>query len=119
MLWVNLAGLLSIVLIVYWFWLSRPRSKKVTTGTAIEILVENGVYTPARITVGVGHPVTLRFIRKDVSPCAEQVIFHGLGKSETLEVGRPNEITLQVAQAGEYRFTCQMQMYQGTLVVTP
>ena len=116
MLWINIAGLLLIAVIVYWFWLSKPRAQISSGRDAIEIVVEKGVYTPSRLMVKVGTPVTLRFLRRDPSPCAEQVIFHDLGISETLAVGQPKEITIILDRAGEYRFTCQMQMYVGTLV---
>ena len=64
-----------------------------------------------------GKPLTLRFDRRDPSPCAEQVVFHGLDVSEFLETGRITTITLNDLAPGEYRFTCQMQMYQGRLLV--
>ena len=33
------------------------------------------------------------------------------------ELGQPVELTITPKAAGEYAFTCQMQMYRGTLVV--
>ncbi len=108
---INLAGLILIGLIVWWFWRSRPPA----TG-ATEILVENGVYTPARIETPVGKPVTLRFLRKDPSPCAERVLFDGLGVSAELPLGKPVTLTVTPDKPGEYEFTCQMRMYRGTLV---
>jgi len=82
----------------------------------VEVRVDQGVYTPARIEVPVGRPVSLRFLRLDPSPCAEEVIFHGLGLSATLPVGRTKDVTVTVPAPGEYEFTCQMQMYRGHLV---
>lgn len=113
---VNLAGLALIGLIVWWFWLSRPKTQR-AAGGVIDILVEGGVYTPARIEVTAGKPVILRFLRKDPSPCAEKVLFDELGLAADLPVGQPVELTLTPTEAGEYAFTCQMQMYRGTLVV--
>ncbi len=113
---VNLAGLALIGLIVWWFWLSKPKPQRATSGV-IDVIVEGGVYTPARIEVAAGRPVTLRFLRKDPSPCAEKVLFDALGVSADLPVGQPVELTLSPQEPGEYAFTCQMQMYRGTLVV--
>ncbi len=62
---VNLGGLLLIGLIIGWFWWYRPKALRAMGIQAIEITVANGVYTPARIEVPTGKPVTLRFIRKD------------------------------------------------------
>jgi len=116
-LWiVNLAGLVLIGLIVWWFWLSQPKAQRATSDV-IDIVVDGGVYTPGRIEVPAGKPVKLRFLRKDPSPCAEKVLFDDLGIAADLPIGQPVEVTVTAKQAGEYAFTCQMQMYRGTLVV--
>lgn len=114
---VNLAALLLLGFIIGWFWLSKPRAKQVATGEPIEIIVDDGVYTPARIKVPVGKPVTLRFIRQDASPCAEKVLFDDFGISAELPIGKPHDLTLTPKQRGEFEFTCQMRMYRGKLVV--
>jgi plastocyanin domain-containing protein len=116
-LWiVNLAGLLLAAAIVWWFWLSAPRARRAAAGGVIDVLVDGGVYTPARIEVTAGQPVTLRFLRKDPSPCAEKVLFDDLDASADLPVDRQVELTVTPPRAGEYAFTCQMKMYRGTLV---
>ena len=112
---VNLAGLVLIGLIVWWFWLSKPKAQRATSGV-IDVMVEGGVYAPARIEVAAGQPVTLRFLRKDPSPCAEKVLFDELGIAADLPIGQPVELTITPGKAGEYAFTCQMQMYRGMLV---
>jgi plastocyanin domain-containing protein len=113
---VNLVGLVLIGLIVWWFWLSKPRAQRAASGV-IDVIVDGGVYTPARIEAAAGQPLHLRFLRKDPSPCAEKVLFDDLGIAADLPVGQPVEITVTPKQAGEYAFTCQMRMYRGTLVV--
>jgi plastocyanin domain-containing protein len=112
---VNVVGLVLIGLIVWWFWLSSPRAQRATSAV-IDVSVDGGVYTPARIEVAAGQPITLRFLRKDPNPCAEKVLFDELGVAADLPVGEPVELTLTPPTAGEYAFTCQMQMYRGTLV---
>jgi len=113
---VNIAGILVIGLIVWWFWFSIPKALQAASGV-IDVLVEGGVYTPARIEVAAGQPVRLRFLRKDPSPCAEKVLFDDLGIAADLPIGQPVELTISPKASGEYAFTCQMQMYRGTLVV--
>ncbi len=113
---INLAGFILIGLIVWWFWLYRSPAQRAAGTQPIEITVADGVYTPARIEVPVGKPVTLRFLRKDPSPCAEKVLFDELGVSADLPIGATVDITITPKQAGEYAFTCQMQMYRGMLV---
>jgi len=115
---VNAAGIALMGFIAWWFWLSRPAGARATGQQVIDITVADGVYEPGWIEIKKGESVTLRFHREDPSPCAEQVIFHGLGISEQLPVGRPKTIRVTPKAPGTYRFTCQMQMYQGKLTVT-
>ena len=114
---INLAGLVLIGMIVWWFWLSKPKLQRVAGSEPIEIVVDNGVYTPGRIEVPLGERVTLRFIRKDASPCAEKVLFDDFDVSSDLPVGRPYDISFIPDKPGEHAFTCQMRMYRGSLVV--
>lgn len=116
MLLVNLAGLALIALIVWWFWLYRP-AEAALADEAVEITVENGVYQPARLRVAPQTAVTLRFLRKDESPCAETVIFPDLDISTSLPVGKPTTVQLPPLEPGEYAFHCQMQMYRGVVKV--
>lgn len=113
---VNAAGLVAIGFIVWWFWWSRPVAHRADTAP-INITVKDGVYTPARIEVAAGRPVTLRFLRDDPSPCAAKVIFAELGISADLPVGQQVEVRIDPPPPGEYEFTCQMQMYRGRLTV--
>ncbi|EKF75490.1 hypothetical protein A11A3_03999 [Alcanivorax hongdengensis A-11-3] len=118
MTWIiNLAGLLLMALIVWWFWLARREPGQRSEDGEFHIRVADGVYDPATLHARVGQPLTLWFHRQDPSPCAEQVIFQGLDVSAFLAVGEPTAVRLTPGQAGRYRFTCQMQMYQGTLIV--
>lgn len=114
---VNLSGLVLIVLIIFWFWVIKPKTLQAVNKRPIEIVVDNGVYTPARIEVPAGQSVTLRFLRKDPSPCAEKVIISDFDISADLPVDKPQDVTFTPEAPGEYDFTCQMQMYRGTLVV--
>lgn len=113
---VNIGGVVLIAGIVWWFWMKKPATTQQAEGP-IEIVVDNGVYTPSRIQVPKQKPVTLRFVRKDPSPCAQKVIFDQLNKAVDLTVDEPTEVTLTPPDSGEYSFTCEMQMYRGTLVV--
>lgn len=116
MMIVNLIGISLIGLIVWWFWIKKPESLKVSSNK-IEVVVENGVYSPSRIEVKLGQVVKLSFLRKDPSPCAEKVVFDELGLSFDLPMNKPVLVNFQPEQAGEYAFTCQMKMYVGSLIV--
>ena len=116
MMIINILGLLLIGLIVWWFWMYKPREITVSEG-AITVLVEDGTYQPSRIKLAAGQPATIRFMRKDASPCAGTVIFSDFDISEELPLNQFKSIVLPVMENGEYAFNCQMQMYRGTLLV--
>jgi len=118
---INLAGVALIALIVWWFWLYRPEELPAnlapTDSGELSILVENGVYLPARIQLLAGKAITLKFLRKDPSPCAEMVLFNGLNVSQELPLDQLTDVVLPALAPGHYPFTCQMQMYRGELVI--
>lgn len=113
---VNLLGLLLIGFIVWWFWLARPK-QVAASAAAVEVVVDNGVYTPAAIEVTKGETIKLNFKRLDPSPCAEQVIFPRLGVSAELPLNLTRSVVVTPHSAGEFEFTCQMGMYRGKLLV--
>ncbi len=118
LLLLDLIGFIAIGLIVWWFWLYKPRAMKGAAGQSIDIVVDQGVYTPSRIEVPAGEPVSLRFLRKDPGPCAEKVIFDGLAITQDLELNKKTTVKIPPQRPGEFAFTCQMQMYRGSLIVT-
>lgn len=116
---VNLIGLLLIAATLWWFWLGpkRRRAEAVSASEKLQILVKDGVYEPDRIRLPAGEPATLHFRREDPTPCAEWVLFPDLEVSAELVVHRDTAVKIPAAEPGEYPFTCQMQMYRGTLVI--
>ena len=113
---INLLGISLIAMIVWWFWLYKPRSARIQAGH-IQILVANGVYQPAHIQLTANQSVTLEFVRKDASPCAATVVFPTLQLSEELRLNEVTRVQLPPLQPGSYIFHCQMQMYRGELHV--
>jgi len=114
---INVSGLLLIAFIVWWFWIPKKMPAVKTETGIIEITVENGIYTPAHIQLKAGEPVTLRFLRKDSTPCASMVIFDELEISEELPLNAPKDIAIKPKTAGKIHFACQMKMYRGDLTV--
>ncbi|KPJ95214.1 MAG: plastocyanin [Gammaproteobacteria bacterium SG8_11] len=114
---INIAGSLLILFIVWWFWLAKPQAKVSRQNDIVEVIAENGVYSPSLIQTDKGQSLTLRFVRKDANPCAEKVIFSDLNKSADLPLNEPRDVTLIIDTPGTYEFTCQMGMYRGKLLV--
>ncbi len=101
---------------MYWFWLYSPRNRvAVNEQGEIDVIVDKGVYQPSQINVPVGKDSTLKFIRKDPSPCASAVLIDDLGVSEDLPTDQPKPITIHPERPGDYEFTCQMRMYRGVI----
>jgi len=118
MMFINLLGLALIAFVVWWFWLYKPSDSLATSENGkITVLVENGVYKPAKVKISVNTPTEITFIRKDASPCASTVVFADLEISAELPHDKPKTLLLPALSAGEYAFTCQMQMYRGVVIV--
>ena len=85
MMIINLLGLVLIAMIVWWFWLYKP-NKTIVQDSEVLIEVRDGVYSPSSIQVSASQPVTLTFMRKDQSPCAETMLIPSLEISEQLKL---------------------------------
>lgn len=114
MLIINLAGLALILLIIWWFWIYETKTEQVNDNT-VSIVVENGVYMPANISVSSSETIILEFLRKDASPCAGTVIIPKLEVNEELPLNSKHQLKLQGVTRGDYEFHCQMKMYKGVL----
>ncbi|MFA7554160.1 MAG: cupredoxin domain-containing protein, partial [Spongiibacteraceae bacterium] len=56
MLFINITGVVLIGLIVWWFWLYKPKEAELGEDDLV-ILVENGTYHPSLIKLPSGQPV--------------------------------------------------------------
>ena len=117
MIWINLTGVFLIVVVVWWFWLWKPKSTAKIDHGVVKIIVNNGVYDPAVIEAKVGSTLTLQFFRKDKTPCSSTVLFDDFGISAELAINQKTDVVLELKKSGEFEFTCQMGMYRGRLIV--
>lgn len=113
---INLIGILTIALILWWFVFKQPQSTNVK-GDVIKINVDDGVYQPAVIRAKKSNELHLEFMRKDQSACSQVVVFETLGISQELPINKPKIVRLKNLSPGIYPFSCQMGMYQGKLIV--
>ena len=112
---INLFACLAICFIIIWFWGKRRKSTSRVQSGVVQVLVEGGVYIPSEITAKVGIPLTLRFLRKDPTGCADQVVFNNLDIQHPLPLNQSVDIVINHDQPGTYPFSCAMGMYQGSL----
>ncbi len=111
----NLIAFLLILFIVWWFWLYKEKVKSFKENL-VKIEVKDGIYSPSTIKTSHAN-LTLEFIRKDASPCSEFVVFQNLDVHEQLPLNQAKKINLKNLKPGKYKFACQMNMYQGILIV--
>lgn len=84
-------------------------------GPTIEITAEG--YKPESITVEVGKPVTITFIRRTDQSCGTEITFPELKITKPLPLNIPVEVTFTPQRAGNINFTCGMDMLHGKVVV--
>lgn len=114
-------GLSLIGLELWWFLLSQPKARQASTNDGaqtITVIVDGG-YEPSQIVVQAGLPVRLNFYRKDPSPCLDEVHFPDFRIAQALPVNQTTAIEFTPTQPGRYEFTCGMNMFRGTIEVSP
>ena len=111
---VTILGLLGIAF-VYWFFLMK-KEEAVEVGEEADITVDGG-YSPEVITVAKGRPVTLNFIRTDPSSCLEEVVLSDFKARKFLPLNEKVAVTITPKEAGEYAYSCGMNMFHGKIVV--
>jgi len=83
----------------------------------ITIIVDGG-YSPNRIDVKEGEPVTLVFERREHGPSTAEVVFPGLDIRRALPPKQRVAIAIPALKAGEYEWKCGMNMVSGTIAVS-
>lgn len=117
---VDLAGLLAIAAIFWYFFLSHRPDEAAAheAGGVQEVRVTvKGGYSPDRIVARPGVPLRLHFDRQEESPCSEEVVFPEFGVRRHLPAFATTTIDLPAKPPGSYGFACGMDMLHGTLVL--
>lgn len=118
---VNVIGAGLILLIIWYFWLSKPEGSAalVSAGGVQEaFIVVRGGYSPDTVRVDAGRPVRLIFNRQEADPCSEKVVFDAFGVSADLPEGMNVPVEFTPQEPGEYEFACQMGMLRGKVIVS-
>lgn len=116
---VTAGGLGLIGLELWWFLLSKPKSRKASSqGGVQEITITvDGGYEPSQIVVQAGQPVRLNFDRQDPSSCLEAVRFPDFQIAQDLPLNQVTAIEFTPNKPGRYEFTCGMNMFRGVVEV--
>ena len=112
-------GIVLIALILWYFFGERERTVAAEgEGGVQEIKITvKGGYSPDLIVVKQGRPVRLAFYRDETASCSEEVIFGDFGIARALPAFKTTPIEFVPDKAGEFTFTCGMNMIRGKLVV--
>ena len=118
---VVLGGVLLIALTLWYFFGEREKvAAEVGASGVQEIKVTvKGGYAPDVIVVKQGRPVRLDFYRDETSSCSEQVVFGDFGIARDLPAYQTTPVEFTPDKAGEFTFTCGMNMLRGKLIVQP
>jgi plastocyanin domain-containing protein len=116
---VAVAGASLIAFVLWYFFGERERTSATVSESGVqEIKVTiKGGYSPDVIVVQKGKPVRLNFYRDETSSCSEQVIFGDFQIARDLPAYKTTPVEFTPDRAGEFTFTCGMNMLRGKLIV--
>ncbi|UQS85917.1 cupredoxin domain-containing protein (plasmid) [Nicoliella spurrieriana] len=82
----------------------------------VTVTVDGG-YQPAVVNLKQGVPAKLAFVRKSEQGCLDTVQSTDLGFNTELPLNQTKTVSVDTAQAGEFTFSCGMNMVSGKVVV--
>ncbi len=82
----------------------------------IPITVDAAGYHPSEVTAPAGQRVRLVFTRTTDDGCGQQLVFPDLGIRKDLPLDEAVPVDVAMPASGSVRFTCGMDMYQGSVV---
>ena len=117
-----LASGIAVVGLILWYFFGERERTLASEGEGgvqeIKITVKGG-YSPDLVVVKQGRPVRLAFYRDETASCSEEVIFGDFGIARALPAFTTTLVEFVPDKAGEFTFTCGMNMIRGKLVVEP
>jgi len=115
-------GAVALIALVLWYFFGpRERTAAQITESGVQqigITIKGG-YSPDVIVVKQGVPVRLDFYRDETTSCSDKVIFGDFGIARDLPAFRTTSVEFTPDKAGEFVFTCGMNMLRGKLIVSP
>lgn len=115
-------GGIALIIFLFWYFFGERESVAATVGASgvqeIQITIKGG-YAPDVIVVKQGTRVRLNFYRDETESCSEQVIFGDFHIARRLPAYKTTAVEFTPDRAGEFVFTCGMNMLRGKLIVEP
>jgi plastocyanin domain-containing protein len=111
---VTFGGILMIGFL-HWFFFMK-KEKVVVAENEVEVIAAGG-YSPEVISVERNKPTKIIFIRKDPSPCMEEVILSDFGIRRHLPLNERVTVEVTPTKEGSFSYSCGMNMYHGKILV--
>ncbi|HWZ85337.1 MAG TPA: cupredoxin domain-containing protein [Thermoanaerobaculia bacterium] len=109
---IGVGAALLVAIFVFFF----GKRVAVTAGSRITIVVDGG-YSPDLIVARRGVPLTLLFDRRDTGPCTDEIVLPDFRIRRLLPSHTTTAIALTPDRAGDFPFSCGMNMLHGTIRV--
>ena len=115
-----LVGGIALIGLTLWYFFGKREKVSASVGESgvqeIKVTVKGG-YSPDVIVVKENQPVRLNFYRDETASCSEQIVFGDFGIARDLPAFKTTPIEFTPEKAGEFNFTCGMNMMRGKLIV--
>lgn len=111
---VTILGLLGTVF-TFWFFLMK-KEKQVVVTDEVDITVSGG-YSPEVISITKGKTTKINFFRKDPTDCLSEVVLGDFKIRKELPLNQKVSVEVTPQKAGEYVYSCGMNMYHGKIIV--
>ncbi len=106
---------LSGIAFTFWFFL-RKEEKEVNVTDEIDIKVSGG-YSPEVISIPRGKLTKINFLRTDPTECLSEVTLADFKIKKELPLNQKVTVEIIPQKAGEYTYSCSMNMYHGKIIV--
>lgn len=111
---VSIFGILGIIF-TFWFFLMK-KEKETRISGEVDITVSGG-YSPEVISIPVGKPTKINFIRTDPTDCLSEVVLADFKIKKLLPLNKKVTVEITPEKVGEFGYTCSMNMYHGKIIV--
>ncbi|MCZ3621316.1 cupredoxin domain-containing protein [Lactobacillus mulieris] len=115
-----LIAVFIIGFIIWWFFIREVNDTELAKADQnkqkAQIVIQGG-YSPSTLFLQKGIPAEVEFLQKDSTACLAEVRSAELALDKKIAPGEKVTIKVPTDQAGEYNYSCGMNMFHGKVVV--